>query len=71
MYRIQSWFFVTMISQNYSWCFKKRKVHHANNGRYPKSTIIYVQNLINEYEKLKKMNKKTLSKGAEKKIVEW
>ena len=32
------------------------KVHHANTGRYKKSSIIYMKNLLNEYEKL---NKKT------------
>ena len=30
------------------------KVHHANTGRYQKSSIIYMQNLLNEYEKVNK-----------------
>ena len=30
------------------------KVHHANTRRYQKSSIIYMQNLLNEYEKVNK-----------------
>ena len=30
------------------------KVHHANTGRYQKLSIIYMQNLLNEYEKVNK-----------------
>ena len=32
------------------------KVHHATIWRYQKSSIIYMQNLLNEYEKLNKKN---------------
>ena len=30
------------------------KVHYANTGRYQKSSIIYMQNLLNEYERANK-----------------
>ena len=30
------------------------KVHHATIGRYQKNSIIYMQNLLNEYEILNK-----------------
>ena len=30
------------------------KVHHANTGRYQKSFIIFMQNLLNEYKKINK-----------------